>query len=133
MVKIAIVSEDEITISQHFGRAPFYVVVTVENGKIVGRERRDKLGHAQFRSEPHSEVNDPRGHGFGAASQSRHARMAAAIADCQILLARGMGAGAYESMKEAGIQPIVTDISRIDDAVNAYLEGKLVDHTERLD
>ncbi len=132
-MKIAIVTEDEITISQHFGRAPFYVVVTVENGKIVGRERRDKLGHAQFQSEPHSEVNDPRGHGFGAASQSRHVRMAAAIADCQILLARGMGAGAYESMKEAGIQPIVTSISRIDDAVNAYLEGKLVDHTERLD
>lgn len=131
-MKIAIVSEDEITISQHFGRAPFYVVVTVENGKIVNRERRDKLGHAQFQNEPHHEENDARGHGFGAASQSRHARMAAAIADCQVLLARGMGAGAYESMNEAGIQPIVTDIARIDDAVQAYLEGKLVDHTERL-
>ncbi len=132
-MKIAIVSEDEVTISQHFGRAPFYVVVTIENGKIVNRERRDKLGHAQFQSEPHHEVSDARGHGFGAESQSRHARMAAAIADCQVLLARGMGAGAYESMKEAGIQPIVTDISVIDDAVRAYLEGRLVDHTERLD
>lgn len=132
MVKIAIVSEDGITISQHFGRAPYYIVVTVENGKIVDREQRDKLGHAQFQNEPHHEENDARGHGFGAGPQSRHARMAAAIADCQILLARGMGAGAYESMKDAGIQPIVTDISRIDDAVQAYLEGRLVDHTERL-
>lgn len=131
-MKIAIVSEDGITISQHFGRAPNYVVVTVENGKMVGRERRDKLGHAQFQNEPHQEQNDARGHGFGAGSQARHARMAAAIADCQILLARGMGAGAYESLKAASIQPIVTDISKIDDAVQAYLEGKLVDHTERL-
>jgi predicted Fe-Mo cluster-binding NifX family protein len=29
-MKIAAVSEDGITISQHFGRAPFYIVVTVE-------------------------------------------------------------------------------------------------------
>ena len=133
MMKIAAVSEDGITISQHFGRAPFYIVDTIEEGKIVARERRDKLGHAQFRSEPHSEVNDARGHGFGAESQSRHARMAAAIADCQVLLAGGMGAGAYESMKDAGVEPIVTDISEIDAAVRAYLEGRLVDHTERLD
>ncbi len=36
-MKIAAVSEDGVTISQHFGRAPFYVVVTVEDGKIVAQ------------------------------------------------------------------------------------------------
>ena len=35
-MKIAAVSDDGTTISQHFGRAPFYVVVTVEDGRIVG-------------------------------------------------------------------------------------------------
>ena len=40
---------------------------------------------------------------FDPAAQSRHASMAAAIADCQVLLARGMGAGAYESMRQANI------------------------------
>lgn len=48
------------------------------------------------------------------------------------LLARGMGAGAYQSMEQAGIRPIVTDISTIDDAVRAYLSGEILDHTERL-
>ena len=134
-MKIAAVSEDGVTISQHFGRAPFYVVVTVEDGKIVSREMRDKMGHAQFASEPHAEEAhgaDPRGHGFDAGAQSRHARMAAAIADCQVLLARGMGAGAYESMKQAGIRPIVTDLPTIDAAVQAYLAGALEDHVEKL-
>ncbi|MGC8838873.1 MAG: NifB/NifX family molybdenum-iron cluster-binding protein [Anaerolineae bacterium] len=134
-MKIAAVSEDGVTISQHFGRAPFYVVVTVENGEVVGRETRPKMGHAQFASEPHAEAAqgaDPRGHGFDAAAQGRHARMAAAIADCDVLLARGMGAGAYQSMQQAGIRPIVTDIPAIDDAVRAFLESRLVDHTERL-
>lgn len=134
-MKVAAVSEDGVTISQHFGRAPFYVVVTVENGQIVGREIRDKMGHAQFASEPHTERahgTDPRGHGFAPAAQDRHTRMAAAIGDCEVLLARGMGAGAYESMRQAGIRPLVTDISNIDEAVHAYLAGRLVDHTERL-
>jgi predicted Fe-Mo cluster-binding NifX family protein len=58
--------------------------------------------------------------------------MAAAIADCQVLLARGMGAGAYESMRQSGIRPIITDIASIDEAVQAYLAGRLVDHTEWL-
>ena len=134
-MKIAAVSEDGVTISQHFGRAPFYVVVTVENGCIVGRESRDKMGHAQFASEPHpgpSERVDPRGHGFDSGAQSRHARMAAAIADCDVLLSGGMGAGAYEGMRQAGILPVITDIASIDEAVQAYLEGRLVDHTEWL-
>ncbi len=131
-MKIAAVSDDGVTISQHFGRAAYYVVVTIENDKIVAREKREKMGHAQFSGETHVEENDPRGHGYGAAAQSRHTRMASAIADCQVLLARGMGAGAYDSMRAANIRPIVTDIPTIDDAVKAYLAGTLVDHTERL-
>jgi predicted Fe-Mo cluster-binding NifX family protein len=133
-VKIAAVSEDGVTISQHFGRAPFYVVLTIEDGKIVSRETRDKMGHAQFAGEPQEETRwaDPRGHGFGSFAQSRHARMTAAISDCQVLLARGMGAGAYQSMEQAGIRPVVTDIANIDEAVQAYIEGRLVNHSERL-
>lgn len=134
-MKIAAVSEDGVTISQHFGRAPFYVVITVEDGKVVSRETRDKMGHAQFAGESHEEhghETDPRGHGFDPAAQTRHARMAGAIADCDVLLARGMGGGAYESMRQAGIRPVVTDIPGIDEAVQAVISGQIVDHTERL-
>ncbi len=131
-MKIAAVSDDGITISQHFGRAAYYVVVTVNDGQIVSREQRDKMGHAQFGGEPHAEGDDPRGHGFDPASQSRHVRMAGAITDCQVLLARGMGAGAYDSLRAADIRPVVTDIATIDDAVRAYLAGTLTDHVERL-
>jgi predicted Fe-Mo cluster-binding NifX family protein len=133
-MKIAAVSEDGVTISQHFGRAPFYVVVTVEDGKITAHEKRDKMGHNQFSGETHEESHgqDPRGHGFDPAAQDRHARMVTAIADCEVLLARGMGAGAYDSMKQANIRPVVTDVANIDEAVQAYIENRLKDHTERL-
>lgn len=133
-MKIAAVSDDGVTISQHFGRAPFYIVLTIEDGKILARETRDKMGHAQFAGEPHEETHgaDPRGHGFDPAAQSRHARMAAAIADCDVLLARGMGAGAYENMKQVGIRPIVTNVVNIEAAALAAARGELMDHAERL-
>jgi predicted Fe-Mo cluster-binding NifX family protein len=43
-----------------------------------------------------------------------------------------MGMGAYESMKRLNITPVVTDITDIEAALQAYLEGKLTDHTELL-
>lgn len=37
-IKIAAVSDDGQTISQHFGRAKYYTVLTIENGQIIARE-----------------------------------------------------------------------------------------------
>jgi len=134
MIRIAAVSEDGVTISRHFGRAPMYVVVSVDEGRPVSRETRDKLGHAQFAAEGHEAPPeaDPRGHGFDPVAQDRHARMVAAIADCEVLLARGMGAGAFASMQQAGVEPVVTDIEDIDAAVEAYLSGTLRNQVEKL-
>lgn len=130
-MRIAAVTDDGISISAHFGRASYYAVLTVENGQVVKRELRDKLGHSHFvHREGQHEHNQP--HGFGPEAQDRHARMMSAIEDCQVLLARGMGWGARKSLEQAGIQAIITDVSDIDSAVQAYLAGELVDHTELL-
>ena len=124
-MRIAAITDDGKTISQHFGRAPFYAVLTIENDEIVKREMRDKLGHHQFVHEE-GHLDEQGRHGFGPGSQSRHASMATAISDCDVLLCRGMGWGAYESMKQSGIETIVTDIPNIEEAVQAYLDGSIV-------
>jgi predicted Fe-Mo cluster-binding NifX family protein len=131
-MKIAAITDDGTSISQHFGRANYYLVVTVENGQIVNREMRDKLSHSRFANEPHDPETPGKPHGFSPASQDRHARMAEAITDCEVLLCRGMGMGAYESMKIYGIRPIVTDIMDIDEAIKAYIDGQIVDHVDLL-
>jgi len=132
-IKVAAVSDDGQTISQHFGRAKYYTVLTIEDGKIIAREQREKMGHNQFAGESHEEdKSDPRGHGFAPAEQDRHFRMAEAIRDCQILLVRGMGSGAYYSMEQVGIRPIVTDIAGIDEAALEAAQGVIVDHKEQL-
>ena len=131
-MKIAVITDDGKTISQHFGRAQYYLVATVENGQVINRELRDKLGHTHFANEPHGPETPGQPHGFSPASQDRHARMALTINDCEVLLCRGMGLGAYESMKTYGIKPIVTDIEVIDEAVAAFIAGQIVDHIDRL-
>jgi predicted Fe-Mo cluster-binding NifX family protein len=131
-MKIAAITDDGNTISQHFGRAAYYLVATVENGQIINRELRNKLGHAHFSNQPHSEANPGQPHGMDAASHNKHIQMAQAITDCEALLCRGMGMGAYESMRDQGIRPVVTDIVNIDEAVTAYIQGNIEDQVDRL-
>jgi predicted Fe-Mo cluster-binding NifX family protein len=131
-MKIAAITEDGKTISLHFGRAPYYLVVSVENEQITGRELRDKLGHTHFVNQPHEPELPGQMHGMGAASHDKHLQMAEAIADCEALLCGGMGMGAYQSMLARGIKPVVTEIRDIDQAVIAYAEGKIVDRVDRL-
>jgi len=131
-MKIAVITDDGKSISQHFGRAPYYLVLTIEEGKVFSREMRDKMGHNQFSAQPHAEEPHGAGHGMDPASHDKHASMAETIADCKALLCGGMGMGAYESMRRLNIQPVVTELSDIEAAVQAFIDGKLIDHTELL-
>ncbi len=131
-MKIAVITDDGKTISQHFGRAQYYLVATVENGQIVSREMRNKIGHNHFSNEPHEEEKPGQPHGTDAASHNKHLQMSETITDCEALLCRGMGRGAYESMKTRSIRPIVTDIADVDEAITAYANGQIIDHVEKL-
>ncbi|MEW6578808.1 MAG: NifB/NifX family molybdenum-iron cluster-binding protein [Chloroflexota bacterium] len=144
-MKIAVVTDNGQTISAHFGRAPYYLVFTVEGGAISRRELREKAGHHPFAGEhhdhdhhhhdhdAHGDCHEPgHEHGTGPHAADKHARMVEAITDCQVVIVRGMGRGAYDAMQQASITPIITDIVDPEAAVRAYLAGNLVDHTDRL-
>lgn len=123
-MKVAAATSDGKTISMHFGQAPQYVVVTIdEDGKVVGREVREKAFHHHG---PEGHDHD-QGHGHGP-----HAEMAAAISDCAAMIVGGMGRPAYLSLKARGIEPIITSIRDIDEAVQAYISGNMENLVERL-
>ena len=125
-MKIAIVSDDHQTISAHFGRAQFYEVFTIDAGKVTARET---LVRSNTQIVAVGSGHEPEGEHH---HHHDHNAMITPISDCQVLLAGGMGMGAHLSLKEHGIQPIITDIREIQAAVDAYLAGTLVDHKERL-
>jgi predicted Fe-Mo cluster-binding NifX family protein len=127
-MRIALVSDDGVTVSQHFGRAQKYVVVTVENGRIEKRELRDKFGHM---GGEHGHGGDQEHHS-GPEADHRHGQMIDPIADCGVLIAGGMGGGAMESLLSRNILPVLTDIRSIDEAVKAFVEGRLENRAERV-
>jgi predicted Fe-Mo cluster-binding NifX family protein len=124
-MKIALVTDDHQTISAHYGKAQFYEIFTIEADKVTARETiaRDNQQIVTLGASHQPE---------GEHHHHDHNAMIVPIADCKVLLARGMGMGAHISLKEHGIEPIITDIREIQAAVDAYLAGSLADHPERL-
>jgi len=134
-MKIAVVTDDGATVSQHFGRARYYAVLTVEEQRVVGREMLDRSDTLLPVDEhqPHQGLTGEIDcHGAGTAAAAAHLRMVQPIQDCQVLLARGMSWSARECLLSADIRPILTDTSSLDEAVQAYLDGKILDHVELL-
>ena len=124
--KIAVASDDGTTVSSHFGRAAFYEVLEFRNGVPASRERRAKFA-------PHSGTN--RGETEGAAHaphDHKHALMVDPIRDCQIVVARGMGDGAYIHLTEAGLTTILTSLHTVEELVDAVQGGTLEHQPQRL-
>lgn len=129
ITKIAVASDDGATVSQHFGQASQFIVLTIENGRVANRETRGKLGHMDFEGD-HNQ-GDHLHHG-DREMQFRHAVMIGPVIDCEVLIVGGIGAPAYENIIAQGIRPIVTDVTLIDDAVKTFVDGRLVSQNERV-
>lgn len=123
-MKIAVVTENGQNISQHFGRAPYFAILTVEEGKVLNMEMRErKTGHFAQGQNQEQEHDHSQGHGVG--QDDKHDVMAREIGDCQVLIAGGMGIGAYKRFFENGINVMMTDKSDINEAVKLFSEGNL--------
>jgi predicted Fe-Mo cluster-binding NifX family protein len=129
-VKIAAITDDGQTLSRHFGRARHFLVVTVEDRKVLCQELRDKTGHHTFAPHEEAGAGDGGPHGFDPASRGRHAQMLAVIADCQVVLAGGMGQGMLLNLQQTGIRPVLTDARDIQEAVQAFVDGRLAERPD---
>jgi len=119
---IAFVTDDGLTISSHFGRALYYEIVTLEGNKVAERERVGKAGHHSFVSHEQGEAD----HGH------KHEIMTAPLNGVSTLVARGMGSGAQQHLLSIGIEPILTDLHTIDEALEQFLAGTLAHNPQRL-
>ena len=124
-MKIAFVTDDGITITQHFGRAGKYLVVEVEGETEFSRDLRDKMGHRQFHKIESEEKNIGVHSHDNPANHSKHVQMMAAIEDCDVVVCGGMGRGAFNSIVSLGKEVFMTNTGNINDALKAYLAGEL--------
>ena len=119
-MKIAIASDDEKTISSHFGRTRGFVIFEVENANIKGREYRlnDFTGHARNRM------------GIAPAVESQ-VPIIEALADCNAVISHGMGRKIYGYLKQANIEAVITDETDVRKALELYIGGNLKDNPEQ--
>jgi predicted Fe-Mo cluster-binding NifX family protein len=132
IVKIATASDNGTSISQHFGRALYFVIFKAKDGKIIDQEIRSKAVHHDVDEKLKPTSIHGCHHGYGANANIKHKGMIKTISDCQVLIAGGMGWGAYESVKNNNIDVVITNVIDINKAVKLYLEGKLPNLMHRL-
>jgi len=120
MKRIAVPSNDGVSIAGHFGRSDRFVIFDTDKGRI---ERTEIRANTHTPSS-HGECDGSQ-HGAGEHSHS-HADILTLLQDCRVVLCRGMGWRAAESLKGRGIEPIVVGGAvSAQEAVEAYLGGTL--------
>lgn len=128
-MRIAVVSDDGSSISSHFGRATKYIVYSTDGGTLLEPEIREKParhGAEHAHGGHHEHGRHGEGHG------ELHRRMFEPIKDCDVLIARGMGRGAYEDLRRLGIRAIMTELEDAGAAAEAAASGSLEDRADRV-
>jgi predicted Fe-Mo cluster-binding NifX family protein len=130
-MKIAVITDDVKTISEHFEHAQYYLVFSVKKGIVTGQELRLKNTDSYVADQEYGIEQKDLQHA-DLHSTTKHSNMMGTIIDCDVLLARGMDRSSYDGLKIRSIQPIITDIEGVQLAVDAYLAGNIIDHHEYL-
>lgn len=118
--KAAFATNDGITTFAHLGRAKYFEIIEVKDGSILSRERREK---PDFHSGHHHHHNN---------HDEKHNKIFSIVADCDYIVAGGMGYGIYDFLSSRGKRAIVTTEKNIEDALNSLISGQIINHTEKL-
>ncbi|NIA26189.1 MAG: hypothetical protein GWP04_11560 [Gammaproteobacteria bacterium] len=122
-MKLAIASNNGVTIQRHFGRTRQYVVVTIEDGRGITREIRTTDSEQRRPDIAH----DTPGHNH---HHQRHKALLSPISDCDVLIAGGMGIPMVQTAEASGMDLILTTERLVDDIVSAYIGGTLEHHPD---
>jgi predicted Fe-Mo cluster-binding NifX family protein len=108
-MKIAVTAENnqglESVVAQHFGHAPFFILVDVENGEVTA---------TQGIVNPFAEAHQP-----GQIPGFIHEQKA------NVILSGGMGGRAIEFFEQLGVKAATGASGTVRQALESYLGGKL--------
>jgi predicted Fe-Mo cluster-binding NifX family protein len=124
-MRIAIPSDDEITIAGHTGRTLGFVIYDLDHGTAKRLEYRTNS------YTPHAQGNctsEGAGQGHQPQHQHNHSHdsLLGALDDCQVMIAHGMGPRLVMDLNARNIQVIFCDDQRVEEAVKKLASGVLV-------
>ncbi len=133
--KIAFPTANGETITPHFGRAKYFLVVEIQGKKVVSKQLRENRSHEGMPEHHGHEHNHEHGHHHEhhhehdpekeKQQHAAHGKLMGLLDDVDIIFAAQMGPRAYDDFTARGYTVILTDIRSIDQALEAYLDGKL--------
>jgi len=111
-MKIAVPTMDGTTISEHFGRCKAFMIFEIEGGSILGCKARPNADGAE------SHTCGDQGH--------VHSDLSAVLSDCEAVIVKGIGPGAFKAMVKGGRKVYRANTSATpEEAVFRVLGGSL--------
>lgn len=120
-MRIAVASDDEVSIAGHFGRCAGFLIFEVEKENVMKVDYRvNSFGHHQHGSHEH-------GHDQNHSDEHHsHDGFISALADCQAVICRGMGRRAVADLATKGIKPaIIAEDIPAHEAAKLCAQGRL--------
>jgi len=117
-MRLAIASNNGVTIQRHFGRTRQYVVATIEDGHEVARDLRTM--------DPEQQGLEMGCHGPDHNHFDQRLRvMLSPVTDCDTFVVGGLGIPMLQAAETSGMNLILTSERLVDDIVASYLAGTL--------
>lgn len=119
-MKIAVATDDFLTVTGHIGRCNGFIVYEVENGNIVNREQVEN-SFTNHRKGEHHHHNGEGEHQHG----HSHSNLVEGLNGCSHLICTAAGWRVVEDLKRNNIEVIFTNEIDADTTALKFAEGKL--------
>jgi predicted Fe-Mo cluster-binding NifX family protein len=119
-MKIAIPSNDQKTISRHFGRSAGFMIFDIEKNKVVNKEYKTNTFTGHAKGQHHEQGHNHSHHGIFNA-----------LGGCQTVIAGGMGRRLYIDFEQKGMEVFVTSENDIEKALDLYIENDLDNNSDK--
>lgn len=118
-MRIAIPSDDGVNMAAHTGRTLGFVIYEIADHKAVRLEYRRNSFTAHAKGE-YADGNHSEGQ-----SHHSHGELLDALADCQVMIARGMGPRLVNDLARRNIQVVFSDNDLVEELAALYASGQL--------
>jgi predicted Fe-Mo cluster-binding NifX family protein len=118
-MRIAIASDDSVHIAAHAGRCRSLLIFDVDGDAAHRIEVRPNTFTAHSRGQCDGTQDGGREGHHG------HGTLTAALADCQVLISRGMGPRLVADLDACGIEAVVSTVEQADEAARLFARGML--------
>ncbi len=121
-MRIAVATDDGISIAEHFGRCAGFDIFDVSEKETIKIEHRPNVNSHHHRNQKEC---DHSGHHAGSHS---HESFLNALYDCGAVICRGMGRRAVADLTAKGIRPVMSsqDVP-VAEAVKLFAAGRLIE------